>query len=144
LIGKGDKTIWLQDPATGKVMIECPGTHGALSSDGKLLATTDEDGRVRLADVETAKIVADWLPDETETRDGLHPTVRGFSADSKSLILQGDIVSVWDVQTRKRRSSWSLERNKVLEYYEVIERGTRSTTRHPKTQEGHCGDPRIP
>jgi WD40 repeat protein len=74
-------------------------------------------------DVETAKIVATWLPDETETPDGLTPAVRGFSADGKSLILQGDIVSVWDVQTRKRRSSWSLERNKVLEYYEVIERG---------------------
>ncbi len=122
LIGKGDKTIWLQDPTTGKVLVECPGNQGALSPDGKRLATTDEDGRVRLVDVETAKIVETWLPDETETRDGLRPTVRGFSADSKSLILQGDIVSVWDVQTRKRRSSWSLERNKVLDYYENYER----------------------
>jgi RNA polymerase sigma factor (sigma-70 family) len=121
LIGKGDKTIWLQDPTTGKVLVECPGTQGALSPDGKRLATTDEDGRVRLVDVETAKIVADWLPDETETRDGLRPTVRGFSADGKSLILQGDIVSVWDVQTRKRRSSWSLERNGVLGYFERYE-----------------------
>jgi RNA polymerase sigma factor (sigma-70 family) len=119
LIGKGDKTIWLQDATTGKVFVS-PGTQGVLSPDGKLLATTDEVGRVRLMDVETSKIV-EWLPDETETPDGLRPTVRGFSADGKSLVLQGDIVSVWDVQTRKRRSSWSLERNKVLEYYEKLE-----------------------
>ncbi len=124
LIGKSDKTIWLQDPASGKVLVECPGTQGVLSPDGKRLATTDEDGRVHLMDVETGKIVADWLPDETETRDGLRPTVRGFSADGKSLILQGDIVSIWDVQTRKRRSSWSLERNKVVEYYEKYEQIT--------------------
>jgi WD40 repeat protein len=121
LIGKSDKTIWLQDPTTGKVLVECPGTQGARAPDGKRLATTDEDGRVRLVDVETGKVVADWLPDETETPNGLRPTVRGFSADGKALILQGDIVSVWDVETRKRRSSWSLERNKVLEYYQRYE-----------------------
>ena len=28
LIGKGDKTIWLQDPITGKTLVECPGTQG--------------------------------------------------------------------------------------------------------------------
>ena len=116
---KDDKTIWLQDLTTGKVLVECPGSQGVLSPDGKHLAATDADGRVRLVDVPTAKIVADWLPDETEAPDGLRPTVRGFSADGKSLILQGDIVSVWDVETRKRRTSWSLERNKVLEYQET-------------------------
>jgi|GEM_PF-6036285 len=121
LIGTGDKTIWLQDPTTGKVLVECAGTQGVLSPDGKHLAITDEDGRVRLKDVETAKIVATWLPDETEMRGGSRPMVRGFSADGKSLILQGDIVSVWDIRTRKRRSSWSLEQNKVLEYYEHYE-----------------------
>jgi RNA polymerase sigma factor (sigma-70 family) len=126
LIGRSEKSVWLQDPATGKVLVECPGTQGVLSRDGKHLATTDEDGRVRLVDMETAKIIADWLPDKSETRDGLRSTVRGFSADGKSLILQGDIVSVWDVPTRKRRSSWSLERNKVLEQFEKYERLSKS------------------
>jgi RNA polymerase sigma factor (sigma-70 family) len=116
-----DKVILLQDPTTGKGLVECPGTEGALSPDGKRLATTDEDSYVRLMDVETRKLVASWLPDVTEIRGELRPTVRGFSADGKYLLLQGDIVSVWDVESRKRRSSWSLEGNKVLEYYERYE-----------------------
>jgi RNA polymerase sigma factor (sigma-70 family) len=137
LIGKSDKMIWLQDPVTGKVLAECPGNQGALSPDGKRLATTDENGRVRLMDVEAGKIVAEWLPDQTEKPDGLRPTVRGFSDDGKCLILQGDIVSVWDIQSRKRRSSWSLERNKVLEYYEKYEKTT-----EPRKPQSGAGKPK--
>ncbi len=137
LIGKKDNAVWLQDLATDKVLLEGQGSDGALSPDGKSLATTDQEGRVRIFDVETAKVVQTWLPEETETPDrlpptpgknkpaggakeakkpaGLHPTVRGFAADGKSLILQGDFVSVWDVQTGMRKSSWSLKQNRVLE-----------------------------
>src|SRR5207245_342498 len=56
------------------------------------------------------------------------PVVRGFTADGKSLILQGDVVSVWDVQTGKQKASWSLWRSKVLKHPE--------TDRQPKDRPG--------
>jgi RNA polymerase sigma factor (sigma-70 family) len=108
--------VRLVDTASGKVVREAQGTRAVVSSDGKRLATTDKDGRIRVTEVDTGKLLQNWAaPEEKETKAQPYPLARGFSADGESLIVQGEIVSVKDVQSWKQRTSWSLRRNKVLE-----------------------------
>jgi WD40 repeat protein len=116
LVSSRNGKVVLYDATTGKVQLSAPGERGIVAPDGKRMATTSPDGRVRLYDVETGKLIhTRALPAERTTPGGPRPVVRGFTADGKSLILQGDIVSVWDVQTGNQKASWSLWRSKVLE-----------------------------
>jgi RNA polymerase sigma factor (sigma-70 family) len=108
--------VLLYDATTGKILLSAPGDRGVVAPDGKRLATTGSDGRVRLYDVGTGKLIhTRALPAEGDAPGGPRPAVRVFTADGKSLILQGDVVSVWDIETGKRKASWSLWRSKVLE-----------------------------
>jgi WD40 repeat protein len=45
----------------------------------------------------------------------LQPLPRGFTSDGKSLIVQTENLTAWDVQTGMQTTSWSLLKNKVLE-----------------------------
>jgi WD40 repeat protein len=110
------ETVQLLDPATGKVRLEVPGDAAVLSPDGKRLATSAADGQVRIFDMDTGKVVQTWLiAKDSEVSTAPAPVVRGFGADGQTLVLQGDIVSVWSVATGKQKTSWSLLRNKVVE-----------------------------
>jgi WD40 repeat protein len=115
LVSSRNGKVVLYDATTGKALRSAPGDRGVVAPDGKRMATTGPDRRVRLYDIETGKLVhTRALPAEGETPGGPRPVVRGFTADGKSLILQGDVVSVWDVQTGNQKASWSLWRSKVL------------------------------
>src|SRR5205807_1391153 len=98
------------------------GSGAIVSQDGKRMATIGQDGRARIYDVEAGKLLqVRALPEET-AKGSVRPVMRGFTADGKSLIVQGEVVCVWDYQTGKQKASWSLWRNKVLN-----EVGTRET-----------------
>jgi WD40 repeat protein len=115
LVSSRNGKVVLYDATTGKVLRSAPGDRGIVAPDGRRLATTSPDGSVRLYDLETGKLIQTRaLPAERDTPGGSRPVVRGFTADGKSLILQGDIVSVWDVETGKQKASWSLRRARVL------------------------------
>src|SRR5262249_14117537 len=61
------------------------------------------------------QILKSWpVPDDPLWSAGRPSAVRGFTADGQSLILQGGVVAVWDIQTAKPRTSWSLLRKKVV------------------------------
>jgi RNA polymerase sigma factor (sigma-70 family) len=120
LVSSRNGKVVLYDATSGKVLLSAPGDWGIVAPDGKRMATTSLDGRVRLYDLETGKLIhTRALPPERDTPGGPRPMVRGFTADGKSLILQGDNVSIWEVETRKQKASWSLWRSKVLEHPET-------------------------
>jgi WD40 repeat protein len=111
----------LVDPVSGRVWFEAVGQEAVLSLDGKRLATSGADMMTQVYDIETGKVLQSWSPPrsaDTAIRD----KVRGFSADGQALIVQGEIVSVYSVQTGRQRTSWSLYRNKVLEMSEEFKR----------------------
>jgi RNA polymerase sigma factor (sigma-70 family) len=120
LVSSRNGKVVLHDATTGKVQLSAPGDRGIVAPDGQRLATTSPDGAVFLYDVETGKLIhTRALPAQRDTPGGPRPVVRGFTADGKFLILQGDNVLVWDVQTGKQKASWSLWRSKVLEHPET-------------------------
>ncbi len=106
---KGKNTIRLYDSSTSKVLLEAMGNKGTVSADGKRLATSAEDRYIRVYDVDQQKQISSWLRNEPD------PSVLGFTSDGQSLILKGDIVSVWNVATGKEKTSWSWARNKALQ-----------------------------
>jgi RNA polymerase sigma factor (sigma-70 family) len=113
---RGLDMVRLEDMASGKPLLEVRGQEGVLSPDGKCLATSGAELVTAIHDVASGERVRSLETNrETDTTQHLRPKVRGFTADGRSLIVQGDIVSVWDVETGKQRSSWSLYRNKVLD-----------------------------
>jgi RNA polymerase sigma factor (sigma-70 family) len=129
LVSSRNGEVFLYDATIGKLLLSAPGDWGIVAPDGKRMVTTSSDGGVRLYDVETGKLIhTPALPSERDTPGGPQPVVRGFTADGKSLILQGDNVSVWEVETGKQKASWSLWRSKVLTPPE--------TERNPKGRPG--------
>jgi RNA polymerase sigma factor (sigma-70 family) len=132
LVNDHDKEmVRLLDPATGKLLLEAPGHEAVVSADGKRLAAATKDGRVQVFDTDTGKVVQTMvLPREADNSKSPYPALRGLSADGQSLVVQGDIVSVWAVATGKQKTSWSLYRNKVLEK-------TKETPAFPKGKKGN-------
>lgn len=116
--------VRVEDATTGQFVCEALGQEGVVSGDGKLLATSGAEVVTRIHDIATGKRlrVVDTRR-ESPSASEIRPKVRGFTADGRSLIVQGDIVSVWDVHTGKERSSWSLYRNKVLHQPEAAKFG---------------------
>jgi RNA polymerase sigma factor (sigma-70 family) len=122
---RGLLMVRVEDVKTGQLIFETPGQEGVLSPDGKRLAVSGAEMVTRIYEVGADTTVFLAEPRETRPpagspwdklpRTDLRPKVRGFTADGQSLIVQGEIVSVWNVQTGKQRSSWSLVRNKVLD-----------------------------
>jgi RNA polymerase sigma factor (sigma-70 family) len=112
---RGLMWIRLINAATGQTLVEAVGQEGAVSLDGKLFATSGAERVTQIHDATTGKPLRSLhVPNDPKSSE-MRPKVRAFAADGRSLITQGDIVSVWDVATGKQRSSWSLYRNKVLE-----------------------------
>jgi RNA polymerase sigma factor (sigma-70 family) len=113
---EGVHMVRVEDLATGQILAETIGDEGVLSPDGKLLASSGEQMGTHIVDVPDGNRRRGLRTTrEAEEAKGLRPKVRGFTADSRSVIVQGDVVSVFDVATGKERSSWSLYRNKVLD-----------------------------
>jgi RNA polymerase sigma factor (sigma-70 family) len=115
---KDDRTIMVQlyEPASGKLILEQPGYSPVVSPDGKRMAAGDKDRRVRIFDIESSKVIQTLAsPAAGQTSKLLHPAPRGFTSDGKSLIVQTENLTVWDVETGRQKSSWSLLQNKVIE-----------------------------
>jgi RNA polymerase sigma factor (sigma-70 family) len=112
---EGKDAVRLLDAATGKLLLEVPGQAAVVSPDGKGLATSDKVGHIRVFDVGSDKPLRDWVAArETDDAEAPVPTVRGFSADGQSLVVQGEIVVVWNLVTGKPKTSWSLLRSNVV------------------------------
>jgi RNA polymerase sigma factor (sigma-70 family) len=107
--------VRITDPATGKLVLERAAALVIVSPDGKRMAAWDEDRSIRVLDTGTGKVIQTLAPAEEQKAWPHASALRGFTSDGRSLILQGETVSVWDVQTGKPKTSWSLLKNHVLE-----------------------------
>jgi RNA polymerase sigma factor (sigma-70 family) len=109
--------VRLHDAKTGKFIAEQPGYLGIVSPDGKRLAFADKDrGHIRVLEMGTWKEIHKLPVEPKGNKPKRHyqSFPRAFTPDGQSLVVQGDAVSVWDLRTGKRKSSWSLTENKVL------------------------------
>ncbi len=142
LLSGRNRKVRLENPTTGKALLSAEGSQAIVSQDGKRMATIGQDGRARICDVETGKLLqVRALPEEKGT-EGVRPVMRGFTADGKSLIVQGEVVCVWDFQTGKQKASWSLWRNKVLNEVETRKRTNNLRQQRPRRLGG--GNPEKP
>jgi WD40 repeat protein len=111
---RGNPQVRLHDLADGRLVLEQPGYSPVLSRDGRRLALGGKNG-IRVLDLPMGKVVrtlavaAEGGGDDRQV-DG----PRGFSPDGRSLVVQGESVSVWDLATGRRKSSWGLREHKVL------------------------------
>jgi RNA polymerase sigma factor (sigma-70 family) len=122
----GLEWVRLVDAASGRTLVEAPGQEGAVSLDRRRFATSGAERVTTIYDAERgAPLRSLHSARETPSAPALRPKMRGFTADGRSLIMQGEIVEVWDVETGKQRSSWSLYRNKVLENAETRTKETK-------------------
>jgi dipeptidyl aminopeptidase/acylaminoacyl peptidase len=95
--GHGRVTIW--DLATRKVTrsirLSDEGNYSvAISPDGKMLAASGADERIRLVDLESGRTILEFEIEEKGTVPCL-----AFSPDGKTLAAASDIVRLWDVAT---------------------------------------------
>ncbi len=112
----GSNVVRLYDPASGKVVLEQPGSVSVVSPKGERMAIRGKDDRIRILDLPTGKLIQTLTPPaEERTPDGFRSFPRGFTPDSQSLIVLGETLSVWDVRTAKQKTSWNLWKNNVLE-----------------------------
>jgi RNA polymerase sigma factor (sigma-70 family) len=115
---KDDHTMMVQlyEPASGKLILEQTGYSPVVSPDGKRMAAGDKDRRVRIFDIESGKVIQTLAsPAAGQTSELLLPLPRGFTSDGKSLVVQTENLSVWDVQTGMQKTMWSLLKHKVIE-----------------------------
>jgi WD40 repeat protein len=108
--------VQLYDPATGKRLTEQRGYGPVISSDGKRMAFRVAEGRINIFDIELGKVIQTIPPPEKKPLAGKYlPVPRGFTPDGKSLIVSGESVSVWDVETGEQKTSWDLRKNAIKE-----------------------------
>jgi RNA polymerase sigma factor (sigma-70 family) len=115
---KGKVFSRLYDPRTGRLLLEQPGFSPVLSADGRLLATVGHDRRtIRIGDVRTGTVIRTLTPPQEKGRFGVTGSYpRGFTLDGRSLVVLGEgNLSVWDVESGKRQTSWSLLEKGVLQ-----------------------------
>jgi RNA polymerase sigma factor (sigma-70 family) len=116
-IARDDRTMMIQlyDPASGKLILERPGYSPVVSPDGRRMAAVDKDRRVQIFDIENRKVIQTLALAPGQDSKAPPPAPRGFTSDGKSLILQTENVTVWDVQMGMQKSSWSLLEKKVAQ-----------------------------
>lgn len=106
--GGFDKTIRLWDLSTGKANGTLSGHKGiitaiAWSADGKLLATGERHGKIKLWNIAEGNTLVTTLAGHSDKRLGFSVTALAFSADGKRLVSGGydKVVKVWDVVGEK-------------------------------------------
>ncbi|MCI0640158.1 MAG: sigma-70 family RNA polymerase sigma factor [Gemmataceae bacterium] len=107
--------IRLHDWPSGKVVLEAKGYGRLFSPNGRRYAMRADDG-IKIFELPSGKLHCKLELDQAEWKsDWPHcPIPRHFSADGAMLVVQGGIVSTWDLQSGKRHSQWSLAEKKVL------------------------------
>jgi WD40 repeat protein len=98
--------------ATGKQLPEQGAEAQVIRADGKRMAVRLKDGRIRVIDIESAKAIQTLTPSETKPKPQdywVHPL--GFTTDGSSLIMAGESISVWDIETGQRKTTWELRKN---------------------------------
>ncbi len=115
-IRKDDKdTVRLCDAATGQLVREFEGSRGVVSGDGKLLALNTDGGRVSLVGIATGKVLQTLAMSKEESARRVWIAPLGFTPDGRSFVTVGETVSLYDVSTGERKSSWGLRPCGVLE-----------------------------
>ncbi len=102
--------VRVYDAVSGRLLLERPGMAPVVSADGRRLALCDKGKRVLVLDIATGKELGTLTPAAAAPS---YPF--GFTPGGEAVILLGSAISVWDVRTGKQRSSWSLEKNHVLD-----------------------------
>jgi WD40 repeat protein len=113
----GTSACQLYDPETGKLLLEVPGFRPVLSADGGRVATTTSDRRrIRIVDVKAGQVVQTLTPPEEKRPSGVRGVYPlGFTPDGRFLVVRGEVtLSVWDVRSGERKSSWDLREKAVL------------------------------
>ncbi|HYV34720.1 MAG TPA: hypothetical protein VE988_03385, partial [Gemmataceae bacterium] len=88
---------------------------GLIISPNQKRGAISDKGTIRIYDLDSGKLVQN-LTVPFEVPSGLspyYPQARAFTADNKSVVVQGDDVSKWDVESGKRLASWSLVEKKI-------------------------------
>jgi RNA polymerase sigma factor (sigma-70 family) len=120
--------VRLHDTSTGKLVGEQTGFAPVVSPDGRQFAVRNKDRRIRVFDVGTGRVIQTLThPADEPSSAFVYPTPRAFTPDGRSLIVQGERVSVWEIRTGTVKSSWSLLKNKVLK--DLTERQSSSMER---------------
>lgn len=115
-VGEKDRAVRLVDSVTGKLVIEQSASLAVASADGSRVALWNRGQAIRVLDVATGKTIQTLqMPEEPNPKWNHSPIPRAFTADGKSLILQAESISVWDAETGRQKSEWSLLKNKVLD-----------------------------
>jgi WD40 repeat protein len=106
----------LTDAATGKLLLEQPGSWLVVSPDGKRIALSIGARRIQILTRETRQVIQTLtVPREEHPAENTRPIPQGFTADGQSLVVRGESVSMWDVATGKQKTSWRLQDNKLLD-----------------------------
>lgn len=114
-VGEKDRAVRLIDPVTEKLVIEQSASVAVVSADGHRMALWNRGQAVRVLNVDNGKTIQTLQMPAQNAKWNHSPIPRAFTADGKSLILQAESISVWDVDTGKQKSEWSLLKNKVLD-----------------------------
>jgi WD40 repeat protein len=102
--------LCLWDRATGKEIRRFPGRCDAVaySPDGKLVASAGLPGKIRLREVTTGRLIAEW--GGSEGSDHRFAAVLGFSSDGKRLAFasSGEVAYLWEVPSGRALSEFKL------------------------------------
>jgi WD40 repeat protein len=80
-----------------------------VSPDDRRLAFLGKDGRIGVLDLATSRIVRSLAPPRGDKPSVWeHAVPRSFSADGRRLVVQGQALSVWELETGKQLTSWDL------------------------------------
>jgi RNA polymerase sigma factor (sigma-70 family) len=113
--GKGRDWVRAWKVADGKPAIDRDGRSAVFSGDEKLLAFADAREKVHVLDRKTQEIIRTLSLSETKGNwFGARPGPLAFLEGGRKLVTVGDEVSVWDLGTGKRVSSWNVFDKNVL------------------------------
>jgi RNA polymerase sigma factor (sigma-70 family) len=100
----------------GNLVTEQPNGWSLVSPDGKRIVIAGRDGRVRIVDAATRTVVQTLAVPPVVKPVRPDPRVPlAFLRNGQSLVVAGETVSIWDLQTGAQQRSWSLVDKNMLE-----------------------------
>jgi eukaryotic-like serine/threonine-protein kinase len=110
-----DGTVLIRDTSRWQLVRKIIAAHTevnatALSRDGKLIATLDDDGKLKLWEIATGHLQLEWLAHKGDA------VVARFTPDGKTIITGGrddGLVKIWDRSTGNMLDSFSVGEKKL-------------------------------